>query len=99
MSVEVKAAKNAIHDKLESQVKTAETKLDTLKARAEAAKANVEVKAITDLAAQKVEIHQKLQDLKKTGEDHWGHAKADLETRIAAFEKSVKGIESKVKTH
>ena len=99
MSIEVSTAKCAIHDKLESQIKTAEAKLDTLKARAEVAKANLEIKAITDLTAQKLELHQKLQELKKTGEGHWEHAKADLEAKIVAFEKSVKGIESKVKAH
>lgn len=99
MSTEVKTAKNAIHDKLESQLKTAEAKLDTLKARADVAKANVEIKAIAGLAAQKLEIHQKLQELKKSGEDHLEHAKVDVEARIAAFEKTIKDIESKIKTH
>ena len=33
-------AKQAIHDKLESQINTAEAKLNTLKRRAETAKAN-----------------------------------------------------------
>ncbi len=99
MSIEVKTAKHAVHDKLESQLKTAEAKLDTLKARAEVAKANVEIKAIADLTTQKLEIHQKLQELKKSGGDKWEHAKTELEARIAAFEKSVQGIESKIKAH
>jgi len=99
MSTGVTTPKQTVHDKLESQIKTAETKFDTLKARAGVAKANVEAKTIADLTAQKLEIHQKLQELKKTGEDHWERAKQDLEARIAAFEKSVKGIESKVKGH
>jgi len=99
MSIEVQAAKQVIHDKLESQLKTAESKLDTLKARAEVAKASLEIKALADLAANKLEIHQKLQELKKSGDEHWEHAKKDLESRIADFEKSLKSIESKVKTH
>jgi multidrug efflux pump subunit AcrA (membrane-fusion protein) len=98
MTIGTSTAKDAIHDKLESQLKTAQAKLDTLKARAEVSKANVEIKAIADLAAQKLEIHQKLHELKKAGDDKWEHAKKDLEARIAAFEKSVKGIDSKVKT-
>ena len=48
MSTDVNMAKQAIHDKLESQIKTAEAKLDTLKARAETAKANVEIKAVAE---------------------------------------------------
>jgi len=99
MSVEVSTAKHVVHDKLESQLNSAEAKLDTLKSRAEVAKANFEIKAIAALAAQKLEIHQKLQELKRTGDDKWEQAKRDLEARVAAFEKSVKEIEAKVKTH
>ena len=99
MSIEVSTAKHVIHDKLESELKTAETRLDTLKARAEVAKANLEIKAIVGLATQRLEIHQKLQELKNAGDEKWEHAKKDIETRIAAFEKSIKGIESKVKAH
>jgi multidrug resistance efflux pump len=97
MSTDLNIAKQAIHDKLESQIKAAEAKLETLKARAEAAKANVEIKAIAELLPKKVEIRQKLEQLKKSGGDRWEQAKADLEGRIADFEKSVKGIESKAK--
>ena len=97
MSTDLNIAKQAIHDKLESQIKAAEAKLETLKARAEAAKANVEIKAIAELLPKKVEIQQKLEQLKKAGGDRWEQAKADLEGRIADFEKSVKGIESKAK--
>ena len=99
MSIQVDTAKHAIHDKLESQIKTAETKLDTLKAQAESKKASAEIKAIADLTAKKVEIRQKLQDLKKAGSDKWEHAKKDLESHVANFEASVKGIESKVTAH
>jgi len=95
MSTDLNIAKQAIHDKFESQIKAAEAKLETLKARAEAAKANVEIKAIAELLPKKVEIQQKLEQLKKSGGDRWEQAKADLEGRIADFEKSVKGIESK----
>ena len=43
--------KQAIQGKLASQLKTAEAKLDELKAQAEAAKANAETKAISELRA------------------------------------------------
>ena len=95
MNTDVKIAKQAIHDKLQSQIHTAEAKLETLKARAETAKANVELKAIAELLTKKYGIQKKLQELKSSGEDRWEQAKADLETHIADFEKSVKGIESK----
>ncbi len=96
MSTDVKLAKQAIHDKLESQVNTAEAKLNTLKARAQTAKANVELKAIAELLTKKQTIMHKLQELKKSGGDRFEQARADIEARITDLEKSVKGIESKV---
>jgi hypothetical protein len=99
MSIETSTARRAIHDKLEAEIKTIEAKLDTLKARAEAGKANAEIKALADLAVQRMEIHQKLQELKRAAEDLWEHAETDLVLRIAAFEKAVKAIEAKSKAH
>ena len=99
MSTDVNVTRHAIHDKLESQIKTAEAKLDTLKARAETAKASVEIKAVAELLPKKLVLQHKLQELKKAGEDRWEQVKADLETQIADFDKSVKGIESKIKAH
>jgi hypothetical protein len=81
------------HDKLESQIKTAEGKLKILKGRAQA---NVEIKAIAALPKTQV-IRQKLQELKEAGGDRWEQTKTDLERRIADFEKSVQGIESKAR--
>jgi len=97
MSTELNIAKQAIHDELESKIKTAEAKLDTLKARAESVKANAEIKAITELMTKKPVIRLKLQELKNSGGDRWEQTKADLDVRITEFEKSLKGIESKVK--
>ena len=99
MSTDVRIAKQVIHDKLESQINTVGAKLDTLKAQAETAKANVEIKAIAELLPKKAAIQLKLQELKKSGEDRFQQAKADLETQVAAFETAVKGIESKIKAH
>jgi hypothetical protein len=97
MTTEVNLAKQAIHDKFESQIKTAEAKLNTLKAQAETAKANVELRAITELLTGKQALLQKLHELKKSDGGQWEQAKADLQTHIADFEKSVTGIESKAK--
>ncbi len=99
MSIDVSMAKQAVHDKLESQINTAEAKLAALKAQAETAKANVEIKSVSELLGKKQVIQQKLQDLKKSSGDKWEQAKTDLEARIAEFEKSVKGVESKAKSH
>lgn len=97
MRTDVNMAKQVIHDKLESQIKMAEAKLDTLKARAESAKANVEIKAIAELVTKRHELHQKLRELKNPNGNRWEQAKTDLEAGIADFEKAVNGIESKAK--
>jgi len=99
MNTSATIAKQAVHDKLESQIKLAEDKLHTLKAQAENARANAEIKAIADLFPKKQSIQQKLQALKKSSGEGWNRAKADLEAHIADFEKSVKGIELKTKAH
>jgi len=95
MSTDVDMAKKAIYDILDSRIKTVEAKLGALKAKAATAKANAEIKLVTDLLTKKQVIHQKLRELKKSGGEQWEHTKADLEARIADIENSVKGIESK----
>jgi len=99
MSAVATLTKQALHDKLESQINAAAAKLDTLKARAESAKAHAEVKAIAELLPKKHAIQRKLDDLKKASENQWEHAKTDLTSHVADFEKSVREIEAKVKAH
>jgi hypothetical protein len=97
MTADLKLAKQAVHDKFESQIKTAEAKLAMLKARAETTKANVEIMAIAELSPKKQVIQQKLQELKESGGGRWEQVKADLEARIADLDKSVKDIGSRPK--
>jgi len=97
MDTGLKVAKEVILDKLESQIDTAGAHLLTLKARAETAKADAEIKGIAELLNKKHMIQQKLLEMKKSGGKE--QAKTDLEKLVADFEKSVKGIESKVKAH
>jgi chaperonin cofactor prefoldin len=99
MTTRTIVVKQAVHDKLESQIELAEAKLHTLKAQAENAKANVEIMAIADLAPKRQSIRRKLQELKKSNGDAWDQAKADLETHIEEFETLLKGIEPKSVTH
>ena len=95
MSTDVKFAKRAIHDKFEAQIDTANAKLSTLKARAEGAKATVELKAIAELVTKKQAILQKLHYLKKSDGGQWEHLKTDLEAMITDLENSVRQIELK----
>ena len=90
-------AKRAIHDKLESRINLAEAKLNTLKARAEAAKANVELEATREFRSGKKALVHKLHQLKKSDGGKWERTRADLETQIEDFEKSVKGIKTKAR--
>jgi hypothetical protein len=99
MTIATKAVRQAIHDKLKSMMNTAEAKLDRLNARAEIAKANLDIEAITALAIQSIKFHQKLQEYARVGEDRWEHEETDLVLRFEAFEKAVMGIEAKVKAH
>jgi phage shock protein A len=97
MSTAMNMTKQATHDKIESQIRTAQAKLETLKAKAESAKANGELKSIADLLTKKRAIDQKLTELKQSGETTYQHAKTDVESRVAELEKSVQAIEAKFK--
>jgi hypothetical protein len=95
MSTDVDMAKRTIYDKLDSQIKIAEAKLDMVKARAESAKADAEIRVVAELLARKRALQLELKALKKLGGDRWDLAKADLEAHIANFEKLVRDTESK----
>ena len=97
MSTDMNMAKQAVHDKIESQINTVQAKLETLKAKAESAKANAELKLIADLLTRKLEVDQKLAELKKSGDGKYQQTKADVESRVAELEKSVQAIEARLK--
>jgi phage shock protein A len=97
MSTPMNVAKKAIHDKIESQIKTAQAKLETLKAKAESTKANAELKLIADLLTRKRTIDQKLNELKKSGDGTYQQTKTDVESRVAELEQSMRAIEAKIK--
>jgi hypothetical protein len=62
MSVVTNVARQAIRDKVVSEINTVVAKLETLKAEAEAAKADFEIKAITELLAKQHEVLHKLRE-------------------------------------
>jgi hypothetical protein len=98
MSTDMNLGRKAIHDQLESQITIAQARLETLKAKAEAAKANAELKAIVDLLTAKRGIDRKVDELRKSGEPTYQQVKTDVESSVAAFEKSVQAIEARFKT-
>ncbi len=99
MSVETKATKEAVLDMLEAKIKTVESKLDTLKARAETAKATGEIKAIAELTSRRIQLRQKLEDLRKAHDLNVEHAEKQIESLVAEFEKAIKNIETKTHAH
>ena len=60
-----KVARKAIRDKFTAEVETAAAKLKTLKAEAEGAKADFEIKMITELLAKQHEILHKIRESKQ----------------------------------
>ena len=96
MNIQTASPKQVIHDELESRIKSVSSKIETLKARAETAKASAEIKAIADLAVKKVQLQQKLQELKNSADQNWEQGKKHLDSLVADFEKQVKAIETKV---
>jgi len=95
MSTETDLAKQAVQDRIDSQVKSVQAKLETLKARAEAATAAG--KTIADLYLKKQVIDRLMSDLKKSNEAKYEQVRADLESRVADLQQSVQAIEAKFK--
>jgi prefoldin subunit 5 len=93
MSTDTNLAKEAVHDRIDSKVKSVQAKLEKLKATAEAATAAG--KTIADLYVKKQMIDRLLGDLKKSNETKYEHVKSDIESRVAELEKSVQAIEAK----
>ena len=96
-TITVNAARKAVYDKIESQIHTLEAQLATVKAKAESVKAGAELKAIAKLVTTKQALDQKVMELKNAGETAFRQAKADVEARIAEFDKALTAIQSKIK--
>jgi len=97
MNIDLTVAKQQIYDQVESWIKTAQEKLETLEDQAEGKMTKVEVEAYETLLPKLQAIQQKLQELKKASGKQWKQLKPDLERLITDFEKSVKQIESEAK--
>jgi len=97
MTTVTQIARKAVHDKIESQIRIARAKLDALKARAESAKSNAELKGIVELLTKTRAIDRKVSDLKQSSEAVYNQTKSDIEARVAELEQSVQAIEAKFK--
>jgi hypothetical protein len=95
-TVTVKAARKAVYDKVESQIHTFEAQLATLKAKAESAKADAELGAVANLVTAKRLLDAKVAELKNAGETTFEQVKADVERRVAEFDKSLQALASKI---
>ena len=95
-TVTLNAARKAVYDKFESQIHLFEAQLATLKAKAESLKADAELKAIANLVTAKRALGQKVTELKKSSEAAFQQAKAEVDERIAEFDRTVKEIQSKL---
>ena len=95
-NVAVKAARKAVYDKIESQIHTFKAQVATLKVKAGSAKADAELTAIANLATAKRVLDQKVAELKGAGETAFQQVKADLEARVAEFDKSLKALASRI---
>ncbi len=100
MSIHENEAKQAFHDKIESQIKSIVGRLEALKTRAERARADAtEAKEHAELQVMRQAIEHLFKGLKKSaGHEHeWEHSKTALLVKIAEFEALVKALESKDK--
>jgi hypothetical protein len=95
-TVAVKAARKAVYDKIESQIHTFEAQVATLRAKAQSAKADAELTAIANLATAKRALDEKVAELKNAGEVTFERVKADVERRVAEFDKSLQALASKI---
>jgi hypothetical protein len=97
MNIDLTVAKQQVYDEVESWIKTAQAKLETLGGQAEGKMAKIEVEAHGTLLPELQAIQEKLQQLRKSSGKQWKQLKTDLERLIADFEKSVKQIEAEAK--
>jgi predicted nucleic acid-binding Zn-ribbon protein len=95
-NVEATAARKAVYDKIESQIHAFEEQVATLRAKAESARAAAEVKAIANLSAAKKTLDEKVAELKRAGETAFQQVKADVDARVAEFDKSLHALASKI---
>ncbi len=89
MNVEARTARVAIQDKPVFKPNHIGTKVKRLIDRSELAFAGMQIMTISDWDALKLELRQKFQELKQSGNGLWQRVKPDLEAKVAALEESI----------
>jgi outer membrane protein TolC len=95
MSIDQTIAKQAIHDQLQAKASLAEASLQTVKARAEEAKATLQIKAIAALFPKTQLIRRELENLKQSNGSGWDKLKTGVEHRIAELENAIGKLQTK----
>jgi cupin superfamily acireductone dioxygenase involved in methionine salvage len=86
-------------EQIEARLQQAKAKLDGLEATAKERKAHAEIETIKALRAKRDEIQERLQAFKAVGEAKTSQVKAEIETKVAAFEEEVSKLATKLKAH
>jgi len=90
MHVEARTAKNRTQDRTGLQPKDAGMRVTALNGRSAVTLGCADVMTIADWGALRLEIHQKLQELKQWGDGCWLQIEPDLEAKVAALEESIR---------
>lgn len=92
--------KEAYEKKLQASLHEWNAEIDKLKAKADKAEADIQIeyyKQIEDLRSKQQEAYEKLNELKKAGEDAWEDLKAGVELAWDSLGEAVKSAASRFK--
>jgi hypothetical protein len=86
------ATLKAFEDKVTVQVQEGKAKLEQLEAKAKEKGAQSELHAINSLKDTRENIHRKVEDLKKTHENHMARAQTAIDADVAAFKTRIEEL-------
>jgi hypothetical protein len=90
MTVEARTARIDTQDEPAFKPNYVGTKVEALNNRSGLGLTGLRNMATADWDALKLELHQKIQELKQSGDGYWQRVKPDLETKVAALEESIR---------
>ena len=88
----------AYEDKIATQIRAANVRIDELEATSKPMRAQAEIAAINGLKAARQNIERMLVDLKTTRDTQVGRAKADIDAAIVTFQASLEDFRRKFTT-